>query len=656
MASGQTDFSDLGMPLYYHIPQCAGLKAAIKLIDVNLSRPRKGSERTSDLQKAFTAWPFDKTIQDIPDLPVHYEEHPDYHQLHASGSFSPVFDTSSESYPTMPQDLLQSPSLVTATAPVTAAFSQGQIAQLVDANNFPASIHYNNTNLLSPSSDPVRPAFGFQAGNTNQLSPSSDPVRPAFGFQAGNTNQLSPSSDPVRPALGFQAGNTNQLSPSSDPVRPALGFQAGNTNQLSPSSVPVRPALGFQAGNTNQVSPSSVPNPSPTATPRTFSTNSPQTPNSPNSPNSLGCSQQRHQSQQQFHTDNSITATPDRNMQPGPLYDPKEQGGGVQMHSTFAGDNNLRQPWSSGGVEGPYGNSEDLNHLWRAGPPTHVSEQHPHYPSSNASFPTLQQQQQLEQQQWLPTPVSEQHPHYPSSNVSFPTLQLPQQQGPPSSSLNAAAATMGTFAGDHNLRQPPSSGGGVGSKHGSSVVNTSGDPKHLGSAGPPMLVSEQPSHYFSSNASLPTVQQQQQLQQQQWLPTPVSEQHPHYPSSNASLPSVLERTEPLSPSLHVAAVVLPSSSLIAAAATVESGTLVLPTASMAVQGQHLWHQQQNNRQTMAQADQQTMTQTNQEPADDGTDKPATSSRWLKRPKAIYYLLGQNVQYFQSVYIDGKIKC
>eukprot|EP00798_Chlamydomonas_sp_ICE-L_P031438 gene31438-6616_t len=92
------------------------------------------------------------------------------------------------------------------------------------------------------------------------------------------------------------------------------------------------------------------------------------------------------------------------------------------------------------------------------------------------------------------------------------------------------------FAGDCNLRQPPFSGVGVGSQHGSLVVNNSGDPNHPGRA----------------------------------------------------------------------------------------GTTVLSTASMDAQGQHLWHQQQNNQQTMTQADQQ--------PADDGTDEPATNRRWLKQTK------------------------
>eukprot|EP00798_Chlamydomonas_sp_ICE-L_P031432 gene31432-6608_t len=86
------------------------------------------------------------------------------------------------------------------------------------------------------------------------------------------------------------------------------------------------------------------------------------------------------------------TVTPDRNQNLSYLH--KVQGGEVKVHSSFAADRNLRQPPFSGGGVGAglyvnlvVNNYGDLNHLWKAGQPEPVSEQHPDYPSSNASSP-----------------------------------------------------------------------------------------------------------------------------------------------------------------------------------------------------------------------------------------------------------------------------
>eukprot|EP00798_Chlamydomonas_sp_ICE-L_P031435 gene31435-6613_t len=83
MASGQTKFPEIpGRPLFNHIPNCAGLKAAIELMNVKLRQQKSSSSdrsspdlSSSDLQNAFLAWPFDGTNLNIP-VPVHCEVSP----------------------------------------------------------------------------------------------------------------------------------------------------------------------------------------------------------------------------------------------------------------------------------------------------------------------------------------------------------------------------------------------------------------------------------------------------------------------------------------------------------------------------------------------------------------------------------------------------
>eukprot|EP00798_Chlamydomonas_sp_ICE-L_P010518 gene10518-7486_t len=397
MASGQTEYPNPpGRPLRNHIPNCVGLKTAFERINENLTQQQKRSVCASDLQKAFSAWPFDRAnaVLDTPDLPVHFEVGPEgvsicgFLTLEAlpvqdarlckgcvPNRYRPVnrfkkgksrccyHDGCRVSL--LAQDLAvggwgsRAPSASkTTAAAATAVLPHGKISELSDPNNILASVPTSSTELPVSSGSQ---GFGL-------VSTDSDKLRWASGHACVTT--LTPfvrSSDTASLSpLGQQQPqfqDPNFLPCSSD----TSGRSVNQHHQYQYPGAAYAPTSDPTTGMTHQQT--GPPYPDPYA---------------------------RMSNTTNYQSYSMVMPPPQaRRHPPSARFHLGLQGGGVQRHSAIS---NWRPSPSSGGAAGAvaYVNTSDVNNSgvsltqWGgAGPPKPGSGQHPYYPSSNASLPTL---------------------------------------------------------------------------------------------------------------------------------------------------------------------------------------------------------------------------------------------------------------------------
>eukprot|EP00798_Chlamydomonas_sp_ICE-L_P031420 gene31420-6592_t len=468
MASGQTKFCEpTGRPMYHHIPSCNGLTAAIELINVK----EKCRVVATDLMKAFLAWP----VQDVPGLSVHCKVSQD--------GVSICGYLALEALPVQDARLCRG-CVPNKYRPIDCFMPETSrccyCSDRCRVNLLGQALAWGGSGSCSPSDNTNNPRENHASGSgvTNDLSPTcvtnSDmsmstqlcgqpsqpnyvddipalppPIQehadchqpPNFLPQLPTTPQLSQNPRvvtapaPVTAAIPpFHYSNTRQQPDSNIPA----SIHNSHTNPLSPSSVPVGLPFGFSSmiSHLSIALPESI---------HHINTGLVITSGGPGFGQvSTGFMQQDQDTQRYAPAGQACTTTvtPDRNQNLYYLH--KVQGGEVQVHSSFAADRNLRQPPFSGGgvgaglyvnsVVNSVVNSEDPNHLGRAGPPTlgaglYVNSVVNNYRDLNHLWKAGQ-----------PEPVSEQHPDYPSSNASL--SPQPEETEPLSSSPNAAAATV----------------------------------------------------------------------------------------------------------------------------------------------------------------------------------------------------------------------